>query len=533
MTNQSNAFLGTERRELFAEGPVIVFTWRNEAGWPVEYVSPNVEHLFGYSPGELRATDPPYAELIHDDDLDRVIREVKEHSDDTTDRFHHAPYRMITRDGDVRWVLDYTQVLRDCGEILGYRGYVVDITEYKEQLEYITALNATIRSLQKALIGAESREEIHDHVCRLLSDLECFEGAWVGTIDPTVDEVVPTAQSGVSETHLDAIPRLLDTDSPIPSVRIANRRSPTGEHRTFDGKSEDPQRAMNVPGGVRSAFAVPISHRGMFHEVLTIYGTEPDAFDGRIRELLLELGSLVGYAITAVERRNALYSDGTRALVLEVAIDENDPLRSLAAELSTPIEVRSVSRRKQNTPLLYCLIPDVGREEAIDAGRDVSEIRSIKALPGGETSIYELVTTGQCAASKMTALGASLRAMRVFEHHCELVLSVSRHRDRRRFIEQVRELFGDAELKAERGVDPSEAMPWPTLLSDALTERQRNVLKTAYYSGYFDEHRKQTGAEIADRLGIAQPTFASHMRAAQRNLFSVIWGESEDEYSFE
>lgn len=153
--------------------------------------------------------------------------------------------------------------------------------------------------------------------------------------------------------------------------------------------------------------------------------------------------------------------------------------------------------------------------------------------PGGEISIYEIGATGRCAASKMTALGSSRRAMRVFEHHCELALSVFRHRDQRRFIEQVRELFGDAELKAERRADPSKPMPWPTLLSDALTEKQRNVLKTAYHSGYFDEHRKQTGTEIADRLGIAQPTFSSHMRAAHRSLLSAIRDDTEDEYSVE
>ena len=86
MTERIRGVTGAERWDLFAEGPVVIFAWRNESGWPVEYVSPNVDRLFGYSPGELYDADPPYAELVHDDDIDRVIREVRENSDGTTER---------------------------------------------------------------------------------------------------------------------------------------------------------------------------------------------------------------------------------------------------------------------------------------------------------------------------------------------------------------------------------------------------------------------------------------------------------------
>ena len=529
MTKQRINVTAAKERELFADGPVIIFRWRNEPGWPVNYVSPNVEQLFGYSPAELCNANPPYAELVHDDDLDQVGREVKTNSDETTERFHHKPYRMVTRDGNVRWVLDYTRIIRTGGEITEYMGYVVDITEYKEQLEYVTSLNVTIRSLQEALIGANSRERIHEDVCRLLFDLECFDGVWIGTIDAAKNEVVPTAHARVSKAHFDELPLTLDGDSPVPAVRIATARATAGEHQTVSPDTGTGRERANIPDGSDSVFAAPISHRGMLHGVLTVYGAGSDTFDGRVREMLLELGTVVGYTITAVERRNTLYSDGTRNLVLDVSVDDDDPLRLLAEGLSAPVEVRSVSRRKRNSPLLYCLIPDTEPEEVMNAGEAVPGIKSVKSLPGGGASIYELVSTEQCAASKMTALGASLRVMCVTERDCELTLSVCRHRDQRRFIEQVRELFGDAELKAERGADPSETMPWPTLLADALTEQQQNVLKTAYHSGYFDENRKQTGAEIAERLGIAQPTFSNHMRAAQRNLFSAIWGETGDE----
>ena len=118
--------------------------------------------------------------------------------------------------------------------------------------------------------------------------------------------------------------------------------------------------------------------------------------------------------------------------------------------------------------------------------------------------------------------------MSVSETACELVVSVRRGRDLRRFLGQARDLFGDATLKAERESAPSERMPWESLLAETLTDRQRDVLKAAYHAGYFDENRKRTGGEIAESLGIAQPTFSRHLRAAQRNLLETIWEHPDD-----
>ena len=519
--------LGEDGAALFAAGPVAVFAWRNEPGWPVEYVSSNVERLFGYSPAELYAENPPYVELVHDDDVGRVLHEVKRNSDETTKRFHHKPYRIRTKDGEIRWVLDYTRILRDDGEITGYTGYLVDITERKERLEYATALNATIRSLHRALIGAESRERVHENVCRSLAELGGFEGVWIGTIDPETDEVRPVAQSGVSEEYLEAVPLSIDSDASVPAVRVAADRETVGKHHIPDPDAppDESWQTNALAAGYRSVFAVPICHEGLFYGILTVYGEDIDTFDGRIREILTELGTLVGYAVTAVERRNALHAAGNRDLVLGIDVDDDDPLRRLAHQLGITIEVRSVSRRKGDVPLLYCLLPGVSPEVAARIAEGVPGIRSIEYLSEAGAPLYEIATDDACVASKVTALGARLRSLRVSERDCELVVSVRRERDQRRFIRQAEELFGGAELTAERDAAPPEPMPWPNLLTDALTERQRDVLRAAYHAGYFDENRKRTGAEVAESLGIAQPTFSAHMRAAQRNLLSAIWDE--------
>jgi hypothetical protein len=55
-----------------------------------------------------------------------------------------------------------------------------------------------------------------------------------------------------------------------------------------------------------------------------------------------------------------------------------------------------------------------------------------------------------------------------------------------------------------------------------LTERQVEVLSTAYELGYFDHPKEANASEVADELDIATSTFTEHLAAAQRKLLSAV-----------
>lgn len=55
-----------------------------------------------------------------------------------------------------------------------------------------------------------------------------------------------------------------------------------------------------------------------------------------------------------------------------------------------------------------------------------------------------------------------------------------------------------------------------------LTDRQLEVLRTAYGMGYFQRPKGANATEIAERLDIAQSTFTEHLVAAQRKLFADL-----------
>ncbi len=125
-----------QERKMFIAGPVVVFQWRNAEGWPVEYVSPNINEVCGFSVEELTSGEVSYAELIPSEDRERVANEVATNSQSGAESFTHQPYRIVRKDGTRIWIDDYTTILRnEHGIITHYLGYIIDITERAEQIK--------------------------------------------------------------------------------------------------------------------------------------------------------------------------------------------------------------------------------------------------------------------------------------------------------------------------------------------------------------------------------------------------------------
>jgi len=120
-----------QERDIFVGGPVVLFLWRAEEGWPVEYVSPNVTQ-FGYTQEDLAEGKMLFAQMVSVKDLKRVMDEVKTHARMKSDSFSQV-YRIVSADGKERWVDDFTVTVRDAGgTITNYQGYLTDTTDRKK-----------------------------------------------------------------------------------------------------------------------------------------------------------------------------------------------------------------------------------------------------------------------------------------------------------------------------------------------------------------------------------------------------------------
>ena len=110
--------------------PAMLFRWRADEGWPAVFVSDNVSQL-GYSSTELQ----------------RVGAEVQAYTEQGADRFRQE-YRVVCRDGTIRWVDDRTAVERNAaGQVTHYLGVVIDVSESRNVEQALRESEARYRLL--------------------------------------------------------------------------------------------------------------------------------------------------------------------------------------------------------------------------------------------------------------------------------------------------------------------------------------------------------------------------------------------------
>jgi len=121
---------------LFDKGDSTLFKWRNDEHWSIENVSQSAKELLGFTQEDFMSSEVVYTSCIHKEDLATVTQEVMDACKSNVEYFKHEPYRIITKDKTVKWVLDYTTVVRDeDGEISHFIGVITDITGIKRKDE--------------------------------------------------------------------------------------------------------------------------------------------------------------------------------------------------------------------------------------------------------------------------------------------------------------------------------------------------------------------------------------------------------------
>lgn len=148
----------------------VLFRWKAQDGWPVEFVSNNVVQ-FGYHAEDFLSGTLLYASIIYPDDLERVSNEVQGHSQRGDDRFQQE-YRIIAKNGSIHWIDDRTVIERSRdGQITHYQGIVIDITERKH-------IEEDIKKYNKELEESNSMKELFTDIMHhdLLNPLNVANG---------------------------------------------------------------------------------------------------------------------------------------------------------------------------------------------------------------------------------------------------------------------------------------------------------------------------------------------------------------------
>lgn len=128
--------------KLINSGPIVLFEWSAEAGWPIKNVSKNVERVLGISHEKLMGGIVKFSDYIHPQDLAKVGAEVHEYMLGKVP-FFLQEYRLLTNNGSM-WVKDFTVVEYDTHEnAISIKGYLLDNTKEVESGEEILRVSNT------------------------------------------------------------------------------------------------------------------------------------------------------------------------------------------------------------------------------------------------------------------------------------------------------------------------------------------------------------------------------------------------------
>jgi PAS domain S-box-containing protein len=120
-----------ELERIIARSPSVAVLWSAEEGWPVQFVSESISQ-FGYSAQDLVTGRVRYLDIIHPEDAARVIDEVRAHTVAGHSEYRQE-YRIVRKDGQVRWVDDRTAVRLDAeARVTHHEGILTDSTIRKE-----------------------------------------------------------------------------------------------------------------------------------------------------------------------------------------------------------------------------------------------------------------------------------------------------------------------------------------------------------------------------------------------------------------
>jgi len=125
--------LKEEMERIINTSPVIVFLWKYEEGWPIEFVSENVTRI-GYEVEDFTSNRMLYADIVYPEDLKKVEDELSRNVESGCDAYN-SEYRIFTKSGDVRWVDERTFIQRDEKGGIHLQGIILDITEHKKAEE--------------------------------------------------------------------------------------------------------------------------------------------------------------------------------------------------------------------------------------------------------------------------------------------------------------------------------------------------------------------------------------------------------------
>ncbi|MFB6269298.1 MAG: bacterio-opsin activator domain-containing protein [Halobacterium sp.] len=277
-----------------------------------------------------------------------------------------------------------------------------------------------------------------------------------------------------------------------------------------------------LPGGAwtaryASVAAVPLAYRGTAYGVLCVYAADADAFDDHERTVLGAIGRAVATGINAVESHRRVATDERAELEFDVAGASLFPVAVAAVH---DCELEYVGAERGEDGALTLLFDVTGYDGDPGEIADCADALSASLVADHSNgALYEFAVGESSLVAVLSERGVTVESITASPDGARLVVEAPGDADRRSVADAVTDCCPGAELAAVRAHSSTAAGDRPAAgVAEALTDRQRAVLRRAHAAGFFAPSRAVSGEELAASMGVSPSTFHQHLRAALRKV---------------
>ncbi|GAA0644817.1 helix-turn-helix domain-containing protein [Salarchaeum japonicum] len=373
--------------------------------------------------------------------------------------------------------------------------------------------NALLHRVCDRLVEASDRTGLEDGVCEAVAGVEGVSYAWLGTRRMT-EAVEPRAAAPPDDDFERALePTAGGDDGPV--GRALADREPVVSDATALPDAE--RRDAATARGTERVAAVPLLWSDALYGVLVAHAPRKGAFTGEFVGVLAEVGTLVGAALAASERRRRLHAGRLVELDLRVTDRGRFPY-----DATRDLDCRATMLGYTDDDGAFTVTFGVTGPDAtagrVRAATDDATVTVSEPASGGV--VAETTRSADSVLGALADVGATLSDGAVENGTARITVRLAPGATIPAVIDRVDAIAATVSVASKREIDRGDATYTGAL--DALTDRQRTVLTAAYENGYFEWPRDASGDDLAAALDIAPATFHQHLRAAHRNLLDEL-----------
>ncbi|WP_042662105.1 bacterio-opsin activator domain-containing protein [Haloferax sp. ATB1] len=393
--------------------------------------------------------------------------------------------------------------------------------EQNATVHRLSRVNSLIRAVQRDVVRATTRRAVEQAVCDDLVRVDHYQFAWIGDTDES-GRLAPRAWAGASGSYLDELLHSpTATETPLPARQALETGEAVSTHQFRVLADEQPAFRTALDCGFQSQIAVPLASGDHRNGVLEVYGGQSTTFSDEEKAVLCELGEFVGNALNGIERQEAIVAESEAEFEFRVH-DANDVVYRLARHADCTLDLDSLLPHTGGKWVVYLTVSEGDRETLLDTADRFVSVDC--ATPLSEDDRVEVVVSDFEIARVLGEHGATLHSLHARPDGGRIVIRLPQPSDVRTVVGSCASVLPCVDLvRRSRVTSDANARDAQQSGIDRLTDRQRDVLETAYRQGFFEWPREHTGEEIATSLGVSPPTYHRHVRTGIKRLLETIF----------